>query len=135
MSNLLELNIVREQLEKWLVAFNNKDIEALIGLYDSESLYAGNSAPLLRGSQAIKAYHEKNAAHREGQLLYKEEAAFQEGNLALLVGKYYFKFPIKNRVSTTGRVALVFRKRADGKWYLLFDMDNCPPDVCAEDFE
>lgn len=136
MSENTELNKVRENLKKWLNAFNNKDINALFSLYDPESVYANAGAPLMKGINQIKPWYEGTFTQVNGTLLYKEEVAFQEGNMALLVGSYYFKPPedSNEQEGPTGRVALAYRKAADGRWLLLFDMDNVPPDVKPEDF-
>lgn len=132
MKNLPE---VRECLSVWLAAFNAKDIEALMVLYDPDSAYAGGRTPLMRGIDAIRACYEHAFPQITGTLLFEEEAAFQQDGMALIYGKFYFK-PVADgaEAGTTGRVGLVYRKARDGNWKLLFDMDNCPPDVTSQDF-
>jgi ketosteroid isomerase-like protein len=125
-----------ENLDAWLSAFNTKNIESLCSLYDPQSLYANAAAPLAHGIEQIKPWYSDAFAMVNGTLLFKEEALFQESTMALLVGKYYFKAPAGNDESCgdTGRVALVYRLSEDGRWLLLFDMDNTPPDITAQDF-
>lgn len=129
-----ELDKVRKNLATWLKCFNNKDLDTLFTLYDPESVYANAKAPLMCGVDQIRPWYENVIPNMQGTLLFKEENAFQEGNMALLSGKFYFKPPVGNNGST-GRVALVYRKSADGEWKLLFDMDNSAPDCTPEDFE
>ena len=133
----LELTKVRENLEQWLAAFNAKDIGALLSLYDPESVYANAGSPLMTGVDQIKPWYENVFPVLSGQLLYKEETAFIEGNMAMLIGKYYFQPPAdspEDAEGATGRVVLVYRKSIDGRWLLLFDMDNTPPDILPSDF-
>lgn len=131
-----DLTLVRANLTAWLAAFNAKDIDALMALYDAESSYASAGAPLITGEADIRERYQGAFAAITGTLLFKEEKAFVEGGMGLLVGQYYFK-PPQGAAQTggTGRVALVYRKQADGSWKLLFDMDNTPPDVTPENFD
>ncbi|MEM9092505.1 MAG: nuclear transport factor 2 family protein [Cyanobacteria bacterium P01_F01_bin.53] len=131
--NTVELDKARATLDKWLTAFNAKDVDTLIALYDPESVYANAAAPLLRGVAQIKPWFKKAFPNIKGTLHYKEETAFLEGTMALLSGVYYFEPPAgvtpKEDDNLTGRVLVVFRRNAAGEWKLLFDMDNTPPDV------
>ncbi|MGD1857655.1 MAG: YybH family protein [Leptolyngbyaceae cyanobacterium] len=133
---MTEISKVRENLDAWLKAFNQRDVEALLKLYDSESLYANAGAAMMQGIEEIKPWYEGVFANIEGKLLFKEEHAFQDGRLALLVGKYFFQSPVGQAPSNNaaGRVALVYRRADDGRWRLLFDMDNAPPDCTPADF-
>ncbi len=130
-----ELTKVRQNLKTWLKAFNSQDIKTLFSLYDPESIYANASAPLMCGIEQIRPWYKQAFTNTNGTLLHKEEAAFQEGNMAVLIGSYYFKPPHENKEhGPTGRVALIYRRNTDGNWLLLFDMDNTPPDIKPEDF-
>lgn len=129
-----EINKVRENLTTWLECFNSKDIDKLFTLYDPESVYANSNAPLMRGVDQIRPWYEKVIPQMQGTLIFKEEVAFQKGEMALIVGKFYFK-PPEGDQGPTGRVALTYRKSDYGEWKLLFDMDNTPPDSTPADFE
>lgn len=133
-----ELDKVRQNLKTWLNAFNAKDIGTLSTLYDPESLYANAGAPLMRGIDEIRPWYEQAFKSIEGILQYREEAAFVEGNMAMLLGAYYFRPPEgatpPAEAHLTGRVSLIYRRNASGEWKLLFDMDNTPPDVTPETF-
>lgn len=133
-----EIAKVRENLADWLRAFNAKDIDSLFLLYDTNSLYANANAPLMRGVEQIRPWYQEALANVQGKLLYREEAAIQDGNLAMLLGAYYFKPPTgvtpPSDAKLTGRVALVYKRNQEGDWKLLFDMDNTPPDISPETF-
>lgn len=136
MQHLKETKSAHENLKTWLAAFNAKDINKLISLYDSDSIYAGASAALSKGIEEIEQRYKKAFSTVKGTLLFKEEAFFEENNMALLVGKYYFQPQVvSENAGNTGRVALVYRRSPEGRWLLLFDMDNQPPDVKPEDFD
>lgn len=130
---------VREAMNKWLVAFNTKDAQTLFSLYDPEAVYANDNAPLMRGIKQIRPWFEHAFETVNSlTLFFKEEVFFQEDNMALLVGKFYFR-PLNentnNQSGQTGRVALVYRRRPqDNNWLLLYDMDNRPPDAVPQDF-
>ena len=134
-----ELDKVRENLESWLAAFNAKDSEALFALYDSESIYANAAAPLMRGIDEIRPWYEQAFKVIEGTLHYKEEAAFVESAMAVLLGAYYFAPPEgvtpPEDAQLTGRVLLAYRRNDAGEWKLLFDIDNTPPDVTPALFD
>lgn len=135
MQHLNETKSVHENLRTWLAAFNAKDIDKLTSLYDPDSIYANASAPLARGTEQIKLWYENAFSTVSGTLLFKEEAYFEQDSMALVVGKYFFQPPIgSNSEGNTGRVALGYRRSEDGRWLLLFDMDNTPPDVKPQDF-
>ena len=128
---------VRDTLNKWLIAFNTKDTKTFFSLYDPESVYANNNTPLMRGVGQIRPWFEQAFEKVTSKLLFLEEVFFQEGNMALIVGKFYFK-PLNgngnNEVGQTGRVTLLYRRTEDGRWLLLYDMDNKAPDAVPQDF-
>lgn len=127
---------VRQALERWHQAFNAKDAKTLATLYDPEVLYASNFAPLKRGIEDVVGSFASGFPTQTGFLLFREEALIVESNMALVVGKFYFQPTLKeDEEGPTGRVTLVYRRHADGRWLLLYDMDNQPPDVSPGDFE
>lgn len=128
---------VRENINGWLAAFNNKDLAALQTYYDPQSYYANANAPMYHGTAQILPWYEQAFAAVQGTLVFKEEFLSQGTDMALLVGKYYFRPESADADATvgdSGRVALVYRRANDGRWLLLFDMDNAPPDVSPADF-
>lgn len=133
-----ELTKVRQNLAGWVSAFNDKNADALFDFYDPESIYANATAPLMRGIAEIRPWYEKAFKMISGDLLYREEDHFIAGDIAALIGAYYFKphagITLPEGLIPTGRVVLIYRRNDQGDWKLLFDMDNSPPDVTPELF-
>ena len=132
-----EIKSLEKTLATWIDAFNNKDIEALFTLYDPDTLYSNPDSPVLIGIDEVKSWYETAFPQITGTLKYKQEVITLEGNMAVIVLKFYIKPDIENKAEEAfkGRAMLVFRKSDIGKWLLLFDMDNSPPDVLIKDFE
>ena len=128
-----EIAMVRHILRGWLLAFNAKDIDTLFSYYDANSIYANATAPLLRGIDEVRAWYSGTIPNVTGTLRHKEEAAWHSGNLAAILGAYYFE-PDTGVGTVTGRVFLLFLRQADGSWKLAFDMDNTPIDVLPQMF-
>lgn len=127
---------IRANLDGWLRAFNAKDIDALMALYDPASSYAGGSGPYLTNLDDIRARYAAGFGNINATLLFREEKAIAGTDMGLIVGQFYFK-PLDAEAETgpTGRVALVYRKQDDSSWKLLFDMDNAPGDIDPADFQ
>lgn len=127
----------RKALASWLSAFNARNAEALMALYDPEAVYANDNAPLMRGIDAIRPWFENTFASTTAKALFKEEALIHGTEISLIVGKFYLQASQQNpdeELGETGRVVTVFRRSHDGQWRLIFDMDNRPPDVQPSDF-
>lgn len=127
----------RQALASWLSAFNTRDLEGLMALYDPEAVYANDAAPLMRGTVEIRPWFEGAFVSSTATAIFEEEALFQGADLSLIVGKFTMK-PSEEESSSepgeTGRVAVAFRRSDDGQWRLVFDMDNRPPDAEIQDF-
>lgn len=129
---------VREALDGWLAAFNAKDLETLFSSYDPETVYANAGAPLMKGIDSLKPWYERVLEDRSLHVYFKEETLFESDGLALIAGKYHFRNKHDDGSSVpgpAGRVAILFRRAADGRWKLAYDMDNTPPDASPSDFE
>ena len=128
---------VRKILANWVEAFNKKDSDLLFTYYDPESIYASPESPLLKGIDQVRPWYEEVIPLMTGTLKYKEETITVEGNMAVIVLKFYLEpFEVNETEEPfKGRAILVFRKSEEGKWLLLFDMDNTPPDVLIKDFK
>ena len=131
----------REALASWLRAFNARDLEALIALYDSDSVYANAASPLMRGPEAIRPWFEGAFASTSTRALFREETLVPGEDMCLIVGKFFTQIvdgqPEEDPEKASGelgRVALVLRRSEAGAWRIVFDMDNRPPDVEPADF-
>lgn len=136
--NETEMDAARDVLKHWLAAFNSKDVATLFAYYTQDSVYANANAPLMKGLDAVRPWYAGSIPNLKGRLLHKEEAAWQSGSLAGILGSYYFEPPAEDaktgKEGSTGRVFLLFRKE-EGAWRLAFDMDNTPQDVSPDWFE
>lgn len=129
-------NPIREALASWLSAFNARNLEALMALYDPDAVYANDTAPLMRGINEIRPWFEDTFSSMQAKAHFKEEALFQGPELALIIGKFFTEFleGDSENLGETGRVVVAFRRSKEGRWRLVFDMDNRPPDVQPSDF-
>lgn len=126
---------VRAALAAWLTAYNHKDRDAFYALYDPAIVYTSEHAPIRRGLDQVKDAFAPAFADQTSRLSFREEALFASTDLALISGTYHFSTLEADgslQPGNSGRVALVYRKGADGRWLLVFDTDNSPPD--AADF-
>ena len=132
------LEEVRDQLDKWMTAFNNKDANALFSLYHENHVYAPAESPMMSGVPTVRAWYEAAFPSFKGTLLFKESGIFQDGNMALQFGHYYL-LPSEGSPSdapdVTGGVALVWHKDDKGKWKLIYDIDNNPPGITPDMFK
>ncbi|MTI44215.1 ketosteroid isomerase-like protein [Roseibium hamelinense] len=130
-----DLAAARSALKAWLAAFDRRDLNTLMSLYDKDSVYANAASPIMRGPGEIKPWFAGAFESIEGHMRFKEEASFIQGETALLVGKYFIQNDgAEPAPGSTGRVGLMFRRDSSGAWKILFDMDNTPPDVSPADF-
>jgi ketosteroid isomerase-like protein len=121
-----------------LAAFNAKDTASLFSLYDPHTVYANAASPRMDGIEAVMPWYEEVFQEPSLHVFFIEETLFESDGLALIAGKYHFKNLQADgsyQPGGGGRVALVFRRAADGRWLLAYDIDNNPPDVSAADFE
>lgn len=128
---------VRESLNRWLDAFNRQDADCLLSQYDEEAVYANSGSPLMRGKGEIRPWFEAALGGTPMRVLFKEETIFVTSEMAFIGGKYHFRIQGSSgqwEGGEAGRVGLLFRRQADGRWLMLHDMDNNPPDALPADF-
>ncbi len=124
-------NEVRHALNAWLKAFNDNDLDALIGLYDPEINYANSAKAIEIGIPAIKKGFANSFAIKP-KVVFKEEQAIVVDGLGYIAGQFRVSGTNPedgSAVGEAGRVVVIFRKDANNQWKLVFDMDNRPPDV------
>jgi len=128
---------LEKTLADWVNAFNNKDIETLMSIYDEDILYASPDSGLIKGTDNIKALYKTYFSQLNGTLKYVQESITEKGGMGVVVLKFYIEPNNKSEAEEAfkGRAMLVFKKKLFGKWFLLYDMDHQAPDVLAEDFQ
>ncbi len=125
---------VRAAMTNWLRAFNTKDRTGFLDLYDPQVVYANEHAPLRRGIDEVDAAFAGAFADAGARIDFREEALFVSSEMALITGTYHFSAVYDASVTSpgsSGRVALLYRLSADGRWLLSFDIDNSPPDAAG----
>jgi len=123
---------VRAALAAWLTAYNHKNQDAFYALYDSAVVYTNEHAPIRRGIDEVREAFTPAFADAGSRLSFREEALFASPELALISGTYHFATLQPDdslEPGNSGRVALLYRKATDGRWLLVFDTDNSPPDA------
>lgn len=128
---------LEKTLADWVDAFNNKDIEALMSIYDEDITYASPDAGLIKGVDEVRALYKGYFSQLDGTLKYTQESVTEKGGMGVIVLKFYIEPNDKSKVEEayTGRAMLVFKKKLFGKWFLLYDMDHTAPDILVEDFQ
>ena len=122
---------VRAMAEQWVSAFNSHDIEALMSLYDPLANAMTNSSPRINSITAMREINEGAFAIKPAMTFEIEETVATE-NMGYVFG--VFKLTGVNPVDSSviadaGRALVIFKKDDEGKWKLVLDMDNRPPDV------
>lgn len=122
---------IRDALNQWLKAFNSNNVDSVIELYDPEIVFANQSNPIAIGKQAVKEGLVRSFTVKP-QLTFKEEQLIVVDGLGYAAGQYKMTGVNPqdgNSIQGKGRVVAIFRQNDEGQWKLVFDMDNCPPDV------
>ncbi len=131
------VNKLEKTLADWVNAFNNKDIETLMSLYDEDITYASPDAGLIKGVDDVRALYKSYFSQLDGTLKYIQESVTEKGGMGIVVLKFYIEPNDKSKAEEAfkGRAMLVFKKKLFGKWFLLYDMDHTATDVLVEDFQ
>lgn len=125
---------VRAALAEWLEAFNTKDLDRFTTLYDPDVVYANAHAPLRRGVTPVVEAFAPAFENESSRIEFTEETLFVTADMALISGSFRAGSAQPDGSLTDvngGRVALLYRRAADGRWLLCFDMDNTPPDAAV----
>lgn len=134
-----EVKKIEKILANWATAFNNKDIDTLLSFYDENIMYATTNSGLIKGLDDVKAWHENYFLQMNGKLHFITESITEAGTMGAMgtvVLKYYIEPNEANSdKATKGRAMLVFKKKAFGKWLLLYNMEQSAPDVLVKDFQ
>ena len=106
----------------FLQAFNRRDIEALVALYEPNAVLLVDGNEVV-GHESIRKAYERSLAIR-GRMTLETRAAVESGGLAVLHAGWMIEPPpgMAVEVATRGVSTEVVRKQRDGTW--LFVIDN-----------
>ncbi len=94
-------------------------------LYTEDAIVMPANQPLVRGRDAILAWHEAYPPIIEFDL--KEEDIFGLGNLAVVRGSYSMSIVVEGApepIKDTGKFIEIRRKQEDGSWLIAVDIFN-----------
>lgn len=118
---------VRAVVDRWMACLDAGDLEGMLATCDPEVVVANERQPTTFGIEAIREkFAPRIAAARTRSSFETEHLAVYDG-FALVVGRFRVEATDKATGETRtaeGRLALNYRRHADGSWKMLFDMDN-----------
>jgi ketosteroid isomerase-like protein len=119
----------------WLKAYRAKDLAKAAAFFDDEGCMLVPNSPILTGKAAIAKFIAKSFAIRDYKITWHPTRAdvARSGELGYTSGKYRMSFRNESgkTVSDNGKYLMVWKKRPDGAWKVLFDMSSSdrPRDV------
>ncbi len=103
-------------------AFNARDIDQLVALYEADAMLAPLPGKRVRGLAEIRISHQKLLA-LGGRMTAETHYCMQVGDIALLRGAWQVKGIGANGAAfeISGHSAEVVRKQANGAWLYVID--------------
>jgi len=111
-------NVVKTMTE----AFENKDIDAIMGTYEKKPLVVFEpEKPITDRNELIEMF--KSASSINPKFDYSGHEVFVNGDIAVHIAPWAMKatLPDGNPVKQTGLSVAVLRKQPDGKWLMVID--------------
>ena len=103
-------------LTDYEIAWRNKDAPALAALFAEDGFVLSSGSPPVRGRSEI----EKHYVGQGGPLVLHALAFASEGSVGYIIGE----FSRQAGEPSVGKFTLTLRKRPDGRWMIVSDMDN-----------
>jgi uncharacterized protein (TIGR02246 family) len=113
----------RVAIGKFLTAVRDRDLEAILALYEQDATVVVYPGMLGKGITAIRTFFE-GIFRLEPDIQHGVEAFTEAGDLTLFTAKWTIVGPIPPSLplNRTNYHAAILRKQADGNW--LFAVDN-----------
>jgi uncharacterized protein (TIGR02246 family) len=104
----------------WAEAFNSRDPERVLALYDQEAVFWGTMSPTLRDTpETIGDYFKDLPKTPQGRVMLGEQRIRVYGNMAINTGLYTFTNVRDGEpVTTLARFSFTYRQR-DGRWLIV----------------
>jgi len=104
----------------WAAAYDSRDPQRAIVLYDADAVFWGTLSPTIRDRrEAILAYFKKMPQTPDSRVKLGEQRIRVYGDIAINTGYYTFNVLRKGkRVAIPARFSFVYRLR-DGRWMIV----------------
>jgi len=103
-------------LTDYETAWVARDAKALAGLFAEDGYVLSGGRPPVKGRAAIERYYQGHG----GPLSLRAIAYAMEGRVGYILGGY----TSEKGQEDDGKFTLTLRKDAEGKWWIVSDMDN-----------
>jgi ketosteroid isomerase-like protein len=127
-SKVSAVDAIRAADAAWLKAFAAKDLEASVAFLDEHGSMLVPHAPIATGKKAVTKLIAAGFALKDYKLSWRPDKAgvARSGELYYTSGKYKVSFKVASgeTILEKGKYLMVWRKRQDGAWKVLFDMNN-----------
>ena len=106
--------------QAWAEAFNSRDPERVLALYDPEAVLWGTVSPTIRDTPAaIRDYFKVLPAQPQGRVMLGEQHIRVYGPIAINTGSYTFSNVRDGQpVTVPARFSFTYRQR-DGRWMIV----------------
>jgi ketosteroid isomerase-like protein len=123
-----KVDAIRAADAAWLKVFTAKDLAASLAFLDERGSMLVPHAPIATGKRAIAKLIADGFALKNYNLTWRPDKAgvALSGELGYTSGKYKvsFKEASGKIIFEKGKYLMVWKKRKDGAWKVLFDMNN-----------
>lgn len=106
--------------QEWADAFNSRDPERVLALYDPEAVLWGTVSPTIRDTPAaLRDYFKGLPARPQGKVVLGEQRARVYGRVAINTGYYTFSDVRDGQpVTVPARFSFTYHQR-DGRWMIV----------------
>jgi ketosteroid isomerase-like protein len=126
-TDILEIKALGKQ---WITLYRASNIEKFMDQYAQNALVALNGKPAMKGKKAIQEYFAPRIGNKNVDMRLDYEKISINENMAVVVAKFYFDYPINQQIETIGgRSLIVYRKSSSGRWLIEVDIDQKTPDT------
>lgn len=101
-------------------AFNERDIETVLGFYEEAAVVVAEPGKLARGKQELRSFFERVMRSGSSAKQLKTHVIEADG-VALFLSRWTLRIADENADERTFIATTVFRRQSDGGWKALID--------------